>query len=244
MVAGPDAVSSYPDFPELVVGANRQAVCTRVARWLIHDLRNPTQALTLLAGLMEDEPLAGQVELGETLREGAAHVGRSLQLLDHLFASARPGLEPAPVSLLDSLRYIAALYGVQHSAVALDLAGAWADPLPAVRGVSHEIELVLLNLVLNSLEALRGRAGGRIVVTASHVGSEVRVTVADDGPGIAPELEARAFEPWVTGWGSGDFAGLGLAASRTLAERHGGSLTYARDDGPGARFVLILPVIS
>jgi C4-dicarboxylate-specific signal transduction histidine kinase len=241
VAAGLDAAASYPD---LVVAANRQTVCTRVTRWLIHDLRNPTQALTLLAGLMEDEPLAGQVELGETLREGAAHVGRSLQLLDHLFASARPGSGPAPVSLLDSLRYVAALHGVQHSAVALDLAGAWADPLPAVWGVSHEIELMLLNLLLNSLEALRGRAGGRIVVTAAHLGSEVRVTVADDGPGIAPQLVARAFEPWVTGWGSEDFAGLGLAASRTLAERHGGSLTYARDDSPGARFVLSLPAIG
>jgi C4-dicarboxylate-specific signal transduction histidine kinase len=241
VVAGPDAGASYPD---LVIAANRQAVCTRVTRWLIHDLRNPTQALTLLAGLMADEPPAGQAELGETLREGAAHVGRSLRLLDHLFASARPDREPASLSLLDSLRYVAALHGVQHSAVALDIAGAWAEPLPAVRGVSHEIELVLLNLILNSLEALRGRAGGRIVVTALHIGSEVRVIVADDGPGIAPELEARAFEPWVTGWASGDFAGLGLAASRTLAERHGGSLIYTRDDGPGARFVLSLPAIS
>ena len=132
----------------------------------------------------------------------------------------------------------------RRSAVVLDLEAALAQPLPAVRGVDHELELVLLNLVLNSLEALRGRAEGRIVVSASHAGAEVRVTFADDGPGVDPALQIRMFEPCVSGWETGSYAGLGLAASRALAERHGGSLTYSRGDGPGARFVWTLPAIG
>jgi signal transduction histidine kinase len=229
---------------DLVIAANRYFVCTRVARWLIHDARNPTQALTLLTAIMEDEPLEGEVGIGETLRESTAQVARSLELLDRLLASAPLGAEPAPVSLLDRLRFVAALHGVRHTGVVLDFEGARAHPLPAVRGVDHEIELVLLNMVLNSLEALRGRTTGRIVVSALHVGTEVRVTVTDDGPGIAPELQVRMFEAGVSGWGTDGFPGLGLAASRALAERHGGSLTFAPGDGPGARFVLTLPAVG
>lgn len=230
-----------PLYPDLVVTANRHAVCTQVARWFIHDLRNPTQALTLLTGMMDG---SGEFQMAETLREATAHVGRSLALLDRLLALAPPGQVSHPISILDSLRTVAAFYQVHHPSVVLDIEAVRETPLPAVRGVAHDLELVFLNLVLNSLEALRGRPDGRIVVTATHTGTIVRVTVADNGPGIAPALEPHLFEPGMSGWSTGEFPGLGLAASRIVAERHGWTLRFAGSGTPGARFELNLPTIG
>ncbi len=81
-------------------------------------------------------------------------------------------------------------------------------------------------------------------MTASDLGTKVQVIVKDDGPGVAPELEARLFEPFVSGWSVPGHSGLGLTASRTLLERHGGSLAYAPSDEPGATFVLELPAMA
>jgi C4-dicarboxylate-specific signal transduction histidine kinase len=227
-----------------VVAANRQSVCGHVARWLIHDLRGPAQALTLLTGIMDDEPGQTELPIAETLREATSHAARSLELLDRLLIHAPVGAEAGPVSLLDSLRFISSVYQINHTPVALEIGSAGVDRLPAVRGVSHELELVLLNLVLNSLQALRGRAAGRILITASDLGTKVQVIVKDDGPGIAPALRSRLFEPFVSGWNVPGYVGLGLAASRTLLERHGGSLAYAPSDEPGATFVLELPAVG
>ena len=172
--------------PDLLVAANRQAIRGRVGRWLLHDLRNPTQALTLVAGMIADEPLRATSPSGETLHEATARLSASLELLDRVLAVSSPHPEPGPVALLDALRFIEALCHERHTAVTLDLTTALAGKLPAVRAVDHEIELVLLNLICNSMEALRGRAAGRIVVSTLHVGDHVHVAVADDGPGVAP----------------------------------------------------------
>ena len=227
---------------ELLLAANRQTIRAAVGRWLIHDLRNPTQALTLVSGLLDDLPAANAFPLVATFRDATAHLGRTLALLDRLLTVAPAGAEPAPVALVDSLRFIAALFQVSHTGVSLDLAGT--DKLPAVRAVDDDLELVLLNLAMNALEAVRSQPGGRIVMAASHDGAEVRVTVADDGPGLAPGLEERMFEPFVSGWTGSTAAGIGLTVSRAIAERNGGSLTYEAGAGPGARFVLSLPVVQ
>jgi two-component system, NtrC family, C4-dicarboxylate transport sensor histidine kinase DctB len=233
-----------PTWSELVIAANRHAVCAKVARWLIHDIRNPTQALTLLTSMMDDGPMVGGAPIAETLQLETAHVARSLDLLDRLVTQAAAETVPGPISLLSSLQFVTALYGAHHPLVELEAVGPGAASLPAVQGVAHDIELIVLNLVLNSLEALRGRPKGRIALVASHAGAEVRVTVSDDGPGMTHELEAHLFEPGVSGWSRGGFAGLGLAASRALAERYGGSLTYKRESRPGVSFVLALPTIN
>jgi C4-dicarboxylate-specific signal transduction histidine kinase len=228
--------------PELLLAANRQAVRARVGRWLIHDLRNPTQALTLVSGVLEDPQDAGELPLIQTLQDATAHLGRTLALLDRLLSVTPTGTAPAPLVLHDTLRFVSALCEVSHTGVTLDLAGT--ENLPAVRAVEADLELVLLNLVTNSLEALRGQPSGRITMAASRAGAEVQVSVTDDGPGPAPGIEARMFEPFVTGWTVGDFTGIGLTVSRAIAERDGGRLTYEPGAQPGARFVLSLPIVQ
>ncbi|HET9039780.1 MAG TPA: HAMP domain-containing sensor histidine kinase [Gemmatimonadales bacterium] len=235
------AITHAPVVPtefDTLAAANRHAVYGLVARWLVHDLRNPTQALTLITELMGDEPeTAGAAE---TVREATARLGQSLQLLDRLLRLPRPRTEPVPVSLQDSLDFVAALHRSHRSGTQLDLESAAGSSLPPIGAAEHEVEQILLNLVLNAQEALSERPGGRLVIRADLVDGSVRVSVADNGPGVQPERRACLFEP-APALRAGRLRGLGLTVSRGLARRAGGDLVYFGGDGPGARFDLLLP---
>ena len=224
-----------------LAAANRHAVYGQVARWLIHDLRNPTQALTLLTELMDETPEAGDPGTVETIREATGQLARSLELLDRLLRLPRPAAEAAPISLRDSLEFVGALHRSHRSGMRLDMEGALGAVLPAVAGVEHEIEQILLNLVLNALEATGEAPGARLVVDAIAMNGTVRVSFTDNGPGAPPDRRTRLFVPAPCVRG-GRLRGLGLAVSQGLARRFGGDLVLSTEAGPGARFDLLLPV--
>ena len=107
-----------------------------MARWLIHDLRNPAQALTLITELMGEAPEAGDPAAVETIKEATGRLSRSLELLDRLLRLPRPAVEPAPLSLRDSVEFVGALHRSHRSGMRLDLEGALGAVLPAVAGWS------------------------------------------------------------------------------------------------------------
>jgi two-component system C4-dicarboxylate transport sensor histidine kinase DctB len=239
----PYAIAHAPVVPtplETLAAANRHAVYGLVARWLVHDLRNPTQALTLITELMRDDPEGGDAGAVETVREATAQLAHSLGLLDRLLRLPRPDTEPGPISLVDRLEFVAALHRSHRSGVHLEVEGAMGGSLPAVCGAEHEVDQILLNLVLNALEAMQERPGSRLVIRADLVDGNVRVSVADNGPGIPPERRAGLFEAAPT-FEAGRLRGLGLTVSRGLARRVGGDLVYSAGDTRGARFDLLLP---
>jgi signal transduction histidine kinase len=103
------------------------------------------------------------------------------------------------------------------------------------------IHIVITNLVGNALDALSGDhlPAPRVVVQVDLRDALARLRVHDNGPGVASQVRPRLFEPFVTGKPSG--VGIGLALSRNIARAHGGDLVL-EDDGPGAAFVLTLPI--
>jgi signal transduction histidine kinase len=109
------------------------------------------------------------------------------------------------------------------------------------------LQQVLLNLLLNACKALRSQRGGTIHVQATAACSgRIRLSIADDGPGLAPEIADRIFEPFVTAPAGGPVpegqagSGLGLAICRRAMEAAGGSIAAVSQPGAGAKFELTL----
>jgi C4-dicarboxylate-specific signal transduction histidine kinase len=110
-----------------------------------------------------------------------------------------------------------------------------ASPLPAVQADGTQIEQVMLNLMLNGVEAAASTAGDArevVVATRAHEGA-VEVAVSDTGKGIPPKVEQRLFTPFFTTKTQG--LGLGLAISRSIVECHGGLPGRSPGQAPGRR---------
>jgi signal transduction histidine kinase len=116
--------------------------------------------------------------------------------------------------------------------------------LPPVTGNGGEVNQVLLNLVINAADAIAsaGRGRGLITVRSWAAGDAVMVSVTDDGTGIPDDVAGRIFDPFFTTKEVGRGTGQGLAIARSVARKHGGTLTFATELGVGTTFTLRLPV--
>ena len=118
------------------------------------------------------------------------------------------------------------------------------DDVPAIDAYAGELNQVWTNLVDNAVDAMEG--SGTLTVRARGDGDQVVVEIADTGPGMPPEVVARAFEPFFTTKDVGKGTGLGLdIARRIVVERHGGTIAVeSGPDRPGTTIVVTLPVRS
>jgi PAS domain S-box-containing protein len=122
------------------------------------------------------------------------------------------------------------------------------DPNPRVRCVSTQISQVLLNLLVNALQALeahppKGEAP-RIRVRARRQGDDMVIEVADNGPGIDPEVRERIFDPFFTTKDVGEGTGLGLSICHNIVTGHGGRIEVDSLPGAGTCFRVTLPLTS
>ena len=119
------------------------------------------------------------------------------------------------------------------------------DDIPLIHADADQLHQVLLNLIINAQQSLQERNGPRRIRVTSRFDARadvVRVTVADNGPGIPAAVRARVFEPYFTTKPIGVGLGVGLAVSLGIVEAHGGTLTVDCPDEGGAVFTITLPV--
>ena len=117
------------------------------------------------------------------------------------------------------------------------------EALPPVRGNPTQIEQVMVNLMLNGVQAVSTDAGVReVVIATTRSGDSVEVAVSDSGGGMPADVESKLFSPFVTTKPRG--LGLGLAISRTIVENHGGHLWTASKEKTGATFCFSLPLAA
>jgi two-component system sensor kinase FixL len=124
----------------------------------------------------------------------------------------------------------------------VEIEATFDSGLPVVLADPVQIEQVLLNLLRNAMDAMEAANTERrsIIVGARRSGKHaIEISVADSGPGVAPEVTDAIFEPFITTKPLG--MGMGLSISRAIIESHGGNLQMARGTGSGAIFIFNLP---
>ncbi|HWQ00344.1 MAG TPA: ATP-binding protein, partial [Vicinamibacterales bacterium] len=157
------------------------------------------------------------------------------------FIRRRPG-ERRTVDVNEVARSTAALRAFHLEQLGIELQVRCDSAPLRVLANPEELRQVLLNLLLNAEQAiLRGRGAGRIEVAAFREAGGVILQVADDGPGVPPEIQGRIFEPFFTTKDVGEGSGLGLSIALGIARSHGGTLEYVPGRPCGAIFRLVLP---
>ena len=119
------------------------------------------------------------------------------------------------------------------------------DPDLRVSGFPGQIDQVFMNLIANAAQAMGDRdEGGTIRIAAARRATDVEITVADDGPGIPPEVIGKIFDPFFTTKDVGEGSGLGLSIVHGIVDRHGGRIEVESHVGEGTTFRILLPAGS
>jgi signal transduction histidine kinase len=202
-------------------------------------LRRQIDALeTLRERLGFDQRAAALAELTDIVTEG---LERTANLVGDLRDFAAPGSrERGPVDLARGLRTTLRLMGHTLVGAGVRVNADVPEGLPQIRGDARALNQVFLNLLKNAAESFEHGAGA-VWVTARAEEGAVLVEIRDDGPGIAPVVRERLFEPFVS-TKAGRGSGLGLSICRRIVEEHGGRLELESGQGAGTRVVLRFPL--
>ncbi|HEY3233358.1 MAG TPA: HAMP domain-containing sensor histidine kinase [Polyangiaceae bacterium] len=225
-----------------LVRSERLASVGRLAAGLAHEIGNPVAALIGMEDLLLDGELS-EPEQRDFLQRMRKETERISRILRDLLQFARPSTsdsnapsQPGDVeaAIFDTAALVAPQKAMQDLKLHLDV----EPDLPRVALALEQLVQVFLNLVLNGVDACK--KGGSITVRA-RASSGVTIEVEDTGPGVAPEIRDRLFEPFVTTKEVGKGTGLGLAVCRGLVESVGGNIALDAEYTGGARFVVTLP---
>jgi two-component system NtrC family sensor kinase len=234
----------YQEFARLSkLAALGEASCS-----IAHDLNNPLAIMNEEAGWIQDLLHGAEPDSEVTRREFAASVeqvqiqiGRCREIARRMLTWTRDPEEPSGQVDINTL-LTKTLYLVETELVAtgVRVVKHLDAGLPFVQGTAAELRQVLLHLMKNALDAMKG-TGGTLTISTARAGDAVRASVSDTGPGIRPELLERVFEPFVTTKGEEEGTGLGLTIGTWIVQRIGGRIDVETPPGAGCVFHVTLP---
>jgi PAS domain S-box-containing protein len=208
-----------------------------------HELNNPLSivlggALMLQEQIESEMPaLAVRAERIRVAAERCARIVRTFLAMARQQAAVRRPLAAATL-INDALELLA--YGLRSDGI--EVLSEIPEELPLLLGDADQLQQIIANLLTNARQAMEhGTTPHRIRIAARAVGSEIEISITDNGPGIPADHRNRIFDPFFTTKPIGMGTGIGLAVSRGIAEAHGGSLTLADLPQGGACFLLRLP---
>lgn len=225
--------------------AGRLAAVGELAAGIAHELNNPLTAVQGFAEL-----LIQREDLDETTRSDIENIyrqaQRAIKTTSNLLSFARRHKpEKSLISLNDAIEKSLELHAyrmkVNNIAVSMEL----APDLPNIMADYHQMQQVFLNIVTNAEHAMyEAKKYGELRIKTQRINGNIRITFADDGPGIAEDDLNKIFDPFFTTKEVGKGTGLGLSICFGIVHEHGGRLYVESLHGAGATFVIEIPIIS
>jgi signal transduction histidine kinase len=227
---------------ELVREAERHETVGTLARGIAHDFNNQLASILVNAALLRSEVADRPLSL-EKVQSIADSGERCAKMTSELLSLARRG--PTARDAVDLFTVVGQVVRLVQPLLAsgVEIEMRMGGRLPPLAADVSELQRVLTNLLINASEILG--ESGRIVISAQTNPLDpgrLDIEVADDGPGVAPNLRSRIFDPFFSTREREGGLGLGLAVVRGIVEAHGGSIEVGDSTLGGASFRMIWPV--
>ncbi len=226
---------------ERLFQSEKMASVGQLVSGVAHELNNPLTGILGFAQLLLARDLdAESRRYVETIAGEAERASKIVQNLLSFARRRRP--EKTLVNLNTLVERVLELRDYELRVHDIEVQRAYAPDLPPCLADPHQIQQVLLNVLINAEQAVKSvRGPRRIAVGTASVAGWVRVTVQDSGPGIAPEHLRRVFDPFFTTKPVGEGTGLGLTISYGIVEEHQGRIAVDSRLGEGATVTIELP---
>jgi two-component system NtrC family sensor kinase len=227
-----------------LIQAEKLNAIGQLAASVAHEINNPLAGVLVYSQLLTKRLKSDSFDKAEAIANLAKieaavnHCSRIIRGLLDFSRQSEPKLQPVTTSSI--IDQVMLLVGHQAEMNKVQVIREEAPSLPPVMADFGQLQQVLVNLVVNAVQAMPG--GGKLTIhTSLDKDGWVEVAVEDTGHGIAPEHMDKLFTPFFTTKEQGKGVGLGLAVSYGIIERHGGKIEVKSEVGKGSTFTIRLP---
>ena len=224
---------------DALIHSEKMAALGRMSTAIVHEISQPLAAMeaslaaAILSGKIEDEPSRRRIE------KARGNIRRILRTIKHLKSFARKEAGSLrPVGVDEAIAGALDLVAPRAATSTAQIRFAPEGRSPVILAGQVRLEQVLVNLLMNALDATADHPAGQIEITRQQTGTRVDIAVRDNGAGIPPSLLARVTEPFFSTKAAGDGLGLGLSISRTIVEEFRGRLDLRPAPGGGTLAVV------
>lgn len=234
-----DADREHKKTMETLIQTEKMVSIGRLASGVAHEINNPLGGIAICFKNLVQTDLddAARREHIEVINDSLQKIGNIVGQLLHFSRMTVKDQQPGDINGLISRILLLLNYRVAEKDIIVST--EMAD-LPLVMMDENMIGQVLMNILINALQAMNGN--GFLTIRTEREGVCCVVTIEDTGPGIPADVLPCIFEPFFTTKSVGDGTGLGLSISKSIVEQHGGEIDAESQAGHGARFMIRIPL--